>query len=98
MKTSYYHKPYYGDDIHTQWNLQGSCYEGVTSYGPVSEVGLEIKQLTRIKQSQIKQPWQGADALSEPESIHGTGHALSLAQIPKPDHYLPIFLIFIFCI
>ncbi len=26
--------------------------------GPVSEVGLEIKQLTRIKQSQIKQPWQ----------------------------------------
>jgi hypothetical protein len=56
-----------------------------SSVGPVSKVGLEIKQLTRIKQSQIKQPWQGADAdaLSEPESIHGTGHALSLAQIQK---------------
>jgi hypothetical protein len=79
-------------------------------HGTVSEVGLEIKQLTRIKQSQIKQPWQSvlmlylnlnqfmgktmlylkpnfrnADALSEP--IHGKGHALSLAQLPKPDQY-----------
>ncbi len=45
--------------------------------GPVSEVGLETKQLTRIKQSQIKQPWKSADALSEPESMHGKGTALS---------------------
>jgi hypothetical protein len=49
--------------------------------GTVSEVGLEIKQFSGIKQSQIKQPWQsaGADALFEPESMHGKGHALSLA-------------------
>jgi hypothetical protein len=37
--------------------------------GPVSEVGLE---LTGIKQSEMKQPWQSADALSEPESMHET--------------------------
>ncbi len=56
----------------------------VKSFGPVSEVGLEIKQLTRIKQSQIEQPWQSAGALSEPEPIHGKGHAVSLTQLPKP--------------
>ncbi len=54
----------------------------------------EIKQITGIKQSQIKEPWPSsdADALSEPESMHGKSHALSLAQLPKPDRLL-LFII-----
>ncbi len=46
---------------------------------------IEIKQPTGIKQSQIKQPNQSDDALSEPETMHGKGHAISLAQLPKWD-------------